>query len=236
MFYVSLFYSFYSLSTFLLCALVCACALSWWTNQSKVWIWSLDYGSSVSWFTCRWCHPLAVHSVLRQRETSLFSKFREARSSKLKRPFSILMQQDVRNKKLKRTPVVWGFHTTVTFFYIQKNLFCFSALSKLKWKTLASVIRLQTPTLTWWKAYNHRRCRNKKTTMTFSNMQNLRHNNFILRVSGAALKFSLPHKAVDSLSTNQQAAVCLAPPVLQPALPLFLVTQQKRTKNWDSAH
>lgn len=50
------------------CACACACALSRWTNQAKVWIWSLDYGSSASWFTCRWCHPLAVHSVLRQRE------------------------------------------------------------------------------------------------------------------------------------------------------------------------
>lgn len=52
---------------------------------------------------------------------------------------------------------------------------------------------------------------------------------FIFRVSGAALKFSSPHKADDSLSTNQQAAVCLAPPILQSAPPLVLVTQQKRT-------
>lgn len=51
-----------------MCACACAWALSWWTSQAKVWIWSLDYGSSVSWFTCCWCHPLAVHSVLRQRE------------------------------------------------------------------------------------------------------------------------------------------------------------------------
>lgn len=71
--------------------------------------------------------------------------------------------------------------------------------------------------------------------MTFSNMQTLGHNNFISSVSGAFLKFSLPHKADDSLSTNQQVAVCLCS-TQQSALSLFLVTQKKHTKNWDSAH
>lgn len=129
------------------CACACECALSWWTNQVKVWIWSLDYGSSVSWFTCRWCHPLAVHSVLRQREPPCSQSLEKLEAQKAFQYFNATRCEE---QKTQTDACSLRLSYNCHFFFfveIQKNLFCIPALSKLKWRTFAAVIHLQTSTL-----------------------------------------------------------------------------------------